>query len=130
MVPTHRIQKPCQKLTVQLEHQTHVPQSILIQAARILDKILIVVLRDLSLMGYIKAEVQQRVLQVPSQVTYETTITSSKTTTVELRTMGLETLNPTLQSSGHTLVVDWEIIRSSGYVQVCDSINFLITRPP
>jgi len=62
-------------------------------------------------MGETKAEVQQRVLQVLSQqVIYETTITTSGTTTVELRRMGLETLHLILQSSGHTLVVGWEII--------------------
>ena len=62
-------------------------------------------------MGETKAEVQQRVLQVLSQqVIYETTVTTSGTTTVELRRMGLETLHLILQSSGHTLVVGWEII--------------------
>jgi len=62
-------------------------------------------------MGETKAEVQQRVLQVLSQqVIYETTATISGTTSVELRRMGLETLHLILQSSGHTLVVGWEII--------------------
>ena len=62
-------------------------------------------------MGDMKAEVQQRVLQVLSQqVIYETTIITSGTTSVELRRMGLETLHLILQSSGHTLVVGWEII--------------------
>jgi hypothetical protein len=58
-----------------------------------------------------KAEVQQRVLQVLSQqVIYETTAITNGTTSVELRRMGLETLHLILQSSGHTLVVGWEII--------------------
>lgn len=62
-------------------------------------------------MGETKAEIQQRVLQVLSQqVIYETTITTSGSTPVELRRMGLETLHLILQSSGHTLVVGWEII--------------------
>ena len=62
-------------------------------------------------MGEMKAEVQQRVLQVLSQqVIYETTVTTTGTTSVELRRMGLETLHLILQSSGHTLVVGWEII--------------------
>ena len=62
-------------------------------------------------MGETKAEVQQRVLQVLSQqVVYETTITTTGTTSVELRRMGLETLHLILQSSGHTLVVGWQII--------------------
>jgi hypothetical protein len=62
-------------------------------------------------MGETKAEVQQRVLQVLSQqVVYETTITTTGTTSVELRRMGLETLHLILQSSGHTLVIGWEII--------------------
>ena len=87
------------------------PQSIRVQAARILDEILVVVPRNLSSMGEMKAEVQQRVLQVLSQqVIYETTITANGSTSVELRRMGLETLHLILQSSGHTLVVGWEII--------------------
>ena len=62
-------------------------------------------------MGDMKAEVQQRVLRVLSQqVIYETTVTTTGTTSVELRKMGLETLHLILQSSGHTLVVGWEII--------------------
>lgn len=62
-------------------------------------------------MGEMKAEVQQRVLQVLSQqVIYEATATTTGTTSVELRRMGLETLHLILQSSGHTLVVGWEII--------------------
>lgn len=62
-------------------------------------------------MGEMKAEVQQQVLRVLSQqVIYETTITVTGTTSVELRRMGLETLHLILQSSGHTLVVGWEII--------------------
>lgn len=62
-------------------------------------------------MGETKAEVQQRVLQVLSQqVIYETAITTTGTTSVELRRMGLETLHLILQASGHTLVVGWEII--------------------
>ena len=87
------------------------PQSIRTQAARILDEILVVVPRNLSSMGEMKAEVQQRVLQVLSQqVIYETTVTANGSTSVELRRMGLETLHIILQSSGHTLVVGWEII--------------------
>lgn len=62
-------------------------------------------------MGEMKAEVQQRILRVLSQqVIYETTVTTTGTTSVELRRMGLETLHLILQSSGHTLVVGWEII--------------------
>lgn len=62
-------------------------------------------------MGETKAEVQQRVLQVLSQqVIYETTVTTTGSTSVELRRMGLEALHHILQSSGHTFVVGWEII--------------------
>jgi hypothetical protein len=62
-------------------------------------------------MGEMKAEVQHRVLRVLSQqVIYETTVTTTGTTSVELRRMGLEALHLILQSSGHTLVVGWEII--------------------
>ncbi|KAL0562942.1 Endocytosis and vacuole integrity protein, partial [Marasmius crinis-equi] len=83
------------------------PQPIRVQAAEVLDEILVVVPRNLSNTGDLQAEVQKRVLDVlAKQVVPEYHQGSS----AELRKMGLETLHQILQSSGHTLVVGWEII--------------------
>jgi hypothetical protein len=92
-----------------IRHPT-APQHIRIQAARILDEILVVVPRNLSSTGDMKSEVQQRVLDVLSQQIIYDTATTANNTSVELRKMGLETLHLILQSSGHTLVVGWENI--------------------
>ncbi|KAF9074107.1 hypothetical protein BDP27DRAFT_1399717 [Rhodocollybia butyracea] len=92
------------------------PPPIRIQAARVLDEILVVVPRNLSTAGELQSQVQQRVLDVLShQVMPDYTPTSAMTnvgTMVELRRMGLETLHEILQASGHTLVVGWETIFS------------------
>ncbi|KAF8151507.1 hypothetical protein B0H34DRAFT_664561 [Crassisporium funariophilum] len=91
----------------------YAPQAIRVQAARVLDEILLIVPRNLSSTGELQAEVQRRVLDVlAQQVVPEPVMTSQQqtTTSVELRRMGLETLHQILQASGHTLVVGWEII--------------------
>ncbi|KAJ8092074.1 Endocytosis and vacuole integrity protein [Marasmius tenuissimus] len=86
---------------------TKAPQPIRVQAAEVLDEILVVVPRNLSNTGERQAEVQKLVLDVlAKQVVPEQHIGSS----VELRRMGLETLHQILQSSGHTLVIGWETI--------------------
>ncbi|KAK1219528.1 Endocytosis and vacuole integrity protein [Marasmius sp. AFHP31] len=86
---------------------TKAPQPIRVQAAEVLDEILVVVPRNLSNTGERQAEVQKLVLDVlAKQVVPEQHFGSS----VELRRMGLETLHQILQSSGHTLVVGWETI--------------------
>jgi C-terminal region of Mon2 protein/Domain of unknown function (DUF1981) len=92
-----------------IRHPT-APQHIRIQAARILDEILVVVPRNLSSTGEMKSEIQQRVLDVLFQQIVYDTATTVNNTSVELRKMGLETLHLILQSSGHTLVVGWETI--------------------
>ena len=89
------------------------PQPIRIQAARVLDEILLVVPRNLSSTGELQAQVQRRVIDVLSeQVIPDPTIPlyQQTTTNVELRRMGLETLHQILQAAGHTLVVGWETI--------------------
>ncbi|TFK71822.1 hypothetical protein BDN72DRAFT_409999 [Pluteus cervinus] len=90
------------------------PHPIRVQAARVLDDILIVVPRNLTSATDIRADVQRRVLDVlASQVVPDPTLPggiSYTATNVELRRMGLETLHQILQASGHTLVVGWEII--------------------
>ncbi|KAF7329520.1 Protein MON2 [Mycena kentingensis (nom. inval.)] len=85
-----------------------VPQPIRIQAARVLDDILVVVPRNLSNTSDLQADVQRRVLTVlKQQVVTDYAISM---TGVELRRMGLETLHQILEASGHTLVVGWETI--------------------
>ncbi|EAU83566.2 hypothetical protein CC1G_07939 [Coprinopsis cinerea okayama7 len=95
------------------------PQAIRVQAARVLDEILQVVPRNISARdggsggGQLQSEVQRRVLEVLAlQVVPdpENGYSGDTTTSVELRRMGLETLHVILQSSGHTLVVGWEVI--------------------
>ncbi|KAG2035480.1 hypothetical protein BDR03DRAFT_1001030 [Suillus americanus] len=84
------------------------PQSIRVQAARVLDEILTVVPRNLASNGDLQAQVKRRVLDilfkqiVPASA--EVLVTS---TNVELRRMGLETLYQILQASGHTFFVEW-----------------------
>ena len=85
------------------------PPTVRVQAARILDDILVVVPRNLSSTGDLQPKVQRRVLDVLArQVIPDGVVTNS--TTVEVRRMGYETLHQILQASGHTLVVGWETI--------------------
>ena len=83
------------------------------QAAKVLDDILVVVPRNLTNTNELKAQVQHRVLEVLSQQVIPDpahAYGADTATGVELRRMGLETLHQILQSSGHTLVVGWDII--------------------
>ncbi|TBU23332.1 hypothetical protein BD311DRAFT_674190 [Dichomitus squalens] len=93
-----------------VRHQ-HAPSTIRVQAARVLDDILVVVPRNVTTSGELQPVVQRRVLDVLAlQVVPEPTGAAINTTSIELRRMGLETLHQILQSSGHTLVVGWETI--------------------
>ncbi|KAL0948488.1 hypothetical protein HGRIS_011055 [Hohenbuehelia grisea] len=85
------------------------PSTIRLQAARVLDDVLIIVPRNLSSTGDLRGQVQRRVIDVlAKQIIPDNPNTS--TTSVELRRMGLETLHQILQASGHTLIVGWETI--------------------
>ncbi|KAJ7752413.1 hypothetical protein DFH07DRAFT_520905 [Mycena maculata] len=90
----------------------YAPQGIRVQAARVLDEILVIVPRNLTTTGELQAEVQKRVLDVLAQQVVPDYSSSggSTSTSVELRRMGLETLHQILEASGHTLVVGWETI--------------------
>ncbi|KAG2136619.1 uncharacterized protein EDB93DRAFT_1242351 [Suillus bovinus] len=84
------------------------PQSIRVQAARVLDEILTVVPRNLSSTGDLQAKVQRRVLDVLSkQIVPASSDVLPTSTNIELRRMGLETLHQILQASGHTFIVGW-----------------------
>ncbi|KAG5638067.1 hypothetical protein H0H81_002035 [Sphagnurus paluster] len=93
-------------------HTPYAPQSIRVQAASVLDEILVIVPRNLTTTGDLQAQVQRRVVDVLAQqiVPDPATLAANTSTTVELRRMGLETLHQILQSSGHTLIVGWETI--------------------
>ncbi|KAH7925996.1 hypothetical protein BV22DRAFT_1111998 [Leucogyrophana mollusca] len=84
------------------------PQPIRVQAARILDEILVLVPRNLSSTGELQAKVQRRVLDaLAKQIVPVSDHHPTSSTSLELRRMGLETLHQILQASGHTLVVGW-----------------------
>ncbi|PCH34907.1 hypothetical protein WOLCODRAFT_27538 [Wolfiporia cocos MD-104 SS10] len=85
------------------------PTTVRIQAARILDDILVVVPRNLSSTGELQPKVQRRVLDVLAQQVIPDN-SNMNSTNVEVRRMGFETLHQILQASGHTLVVGWETI--------------------
>jgi hypothetical protein len=89
------------------------PQAIRIQAAKVLDEILLVVPRNLSNTGDLQAQVQRRVIDVLAQQIVPDSalpLYQQTSTSVELRRMGLETLHAILQATGHTLLVGWETI--------------------
>jgi len=95
--------------TIRLHSAPHV---IRVQAARVLDEILVVVPRNLTTTGDLQAKVQRRVLNVLAKQVIPENITAAGNTgiSIELRRMGLETLHQILQASGHTLVIGWETI--------------------
>ncbi|KAJ8520264.1 hypothetical protein ONZ45_g2894 [Pleurotus djamor] len=99
------------------------PQGVRIQAAKALDELLVVSLKNLGSgigMGEKKSEVQRQVLDVlgkqvilissPSETGIGGGSGGSTMVEVELRKMGLQTLHEILQNSAHTLVVGWERI--------------------
>lgn len=85
------------------------PQAIRVQAARVLDEILVTVPRNLSSSSDLQDKAQRRVLDVLSkQIVPASEVGAIGTSTnVELRRMGLEALHQILQASGHTLVGGW-----------------------
>ena len=88
------------------------PHVIRVQAARVLDEILVIVPRNLTSSSDLQAPVQRRVLDVLAQQVIPDNAPNNVSTgvVIELRRMGLETLHQILQSSGHTLVIGWETI--------------------
>ncbi|KAG8946446.1 hypothetical protein FRC03_001363, partial [Tulasnella sp. 419] len=84
------------------------PPSIRIQAAEVLDGILVIAPRNVT-SGPLQAQVQKRVLDVlAKQVFVEGPANAG--VIVDIRKHALETLHKILQSSGHSLVVGWETI--------------------
>jgi hypothetical protein len=84
------------------------PQSIRVQAARVLDEIIIAVPRNLSSTGDLQAKVQRRIFDILyKQIVPASSDIPGTSTHIELRRMGLETLYQILQASGPTFVVEW-----------------------
>ena len=88
------------------------PAAICVQAAHILDEVLVVIPRHLSSNGELQAMVQCRVLNVLVKQIVSSGVDNilSTSTNIELQWMELETLHLILQASGHTLVIGWETI--------------------
>jgi hypothetical protein len=86
------------------------PGPIRLQAAEVLDSILVVMPRNLSNTGDHQAQVQERMLSVLAQQVSTDTGHGNATTAIEIRLLGLQTLHQLLQLSVHTLVTGWEII--------------------
>jgi len=84
------------------------PQSIRVQAARVLDEIIIAVPRNLLSTGDLQAKVQHRIFDILyKQIVPASSDIPVTSTNIELRRMGLETLYQILQAFGPTFVVEW-----------------------
>ncbi|KAG1803198.1 uncharacterized protein BJ212DRAFT_1304669 [Suillus subaureus] len=84
------------------------PQSIRVQAARVLDEILTVVPRHLSFIEDPHAKFERCVLDILfKQIVPPSSDVPVTSTNIELRRMGLETLHQILQASKHTFIVEW-----------------------
>ncbi|KAG8951066.1 hypothetical protein FRC00_007450, partial [Tulasnella sp. 408] len=86
------------------------PPPIRLQAAEVLDEILVVVPRNISSVGNSQGDIQGRVIDVLSQQVLLEGHVSSLSVVIDIKKLGLETLHKILQSSGHSLVVGWEAI--------------------
>jgi len=74
------------------------PQSIQVQATRVLDEILIIVPRNLSSTGDLQAKVQHRMLDVLFKQILPSTDAPATSTNIKLQRMGLDTLHKILQA--------------------------------
>ncbi|KAG9008257.1 hypothetical protein FRB94_013617 [Tulasnella sp. JGI-2019a] len=84
------------------------PPTLRMQAAGVLDDILVIVPRNVTTAGVLQAEVQQRMFEALSQQMFVSD--ANQAGGLEIRQMALETLRKILQSSAHSLVVGWETI--------------------
>jgi len=85
------------------------PGSIRLQAAEVLDGILVATPRNIA-GGENQAKIQLRMLEVLSQqVIFEVNSTAG-TVATDIRKLGLDTLHDILQISAHSFVVGWEVV--------------------
>ncbi|KAF8311099.1 hypothetical protein DL93DRAFT_1519713 [Clavulina sp. PMI_390] len=86
------------------------PGSIRLQAAEVLDGILVVAPKNINSTGELQAKIQLRILEVLSQqVIFEVNSTAG-TVATDIRKLGLETLHDILQISAHSFVVGWPLV--------------------
>jgi hypothetical protein len=86
------------------------PGSIRLQAAEVLDEILVAGPKNITTTGENQAKIQLRILEVLSQqVIFEVNSTAGAVAT-DIRKLGLETLHNILQISAHSFVVGWDIV--------------------
>ena len=83
------------------------PPSIRLQAAHLLDEVLLAVSRNIPLSGGLIAIVQRRVVDAFAA---QTMLEGGTNTVIDIRKMGLETLHQILQSGAHAFVEGWETI--------------------
>ncbi|KAG8863454.1 hypothetical protein FRB96_008194 [Tulasnella sp. 330] len=84
------------------------PSTLRVQAAGVLDEILVIVPRNVTTAGALQGDIQQRMFEVLSQQMFLND--TNQAIGLEIRQMALETLRKILQSSAHSLVVGWETI--------------------
>lgn len=86
------------------------PGSIRLQAAEVLDEILVAGPKNITTTGENQAKIQLRILEVLSQqVIFEVNSTAGAVAT-DIRRLGLETLHNILQISAHSFVVGWDVV--------------------
>lgn len=90
--------------------QSSAPHAIRLQAARVLDDILVVVTRNSGSAGEIQGSVQGRILDVLSQQIVSDKYARYNSTVVDIMKLGLETLHQILQTTVHSLIVGWDVI--------------------
>ena len=95
------------------------PPSIRLQAAHLLDEVLLAVPRNIPPSGELVAIIQRRVVDaLAAQIMLE----SGSNPVIDIRKMGLETLHQILQSGAHGFVEGWETIFDM-LGSVCKPIN-------
>jgi len=104
---------------VTVVRHTLAPPSIRLQAAHLLDEVLLAVVRNTPPSGKLIAIVQRRVVDaLAAQIMLE----GGTNTVIDIRKLGLETLHQILQSGAHAFVEGWETIFDM-LGSVCKSIN-------
>ena len=83
------------------------PPSIRLQAAHLLDEVLLAVSRNIPSSGGLMAIVQRRVVDA---LAAQTMLEGGTNTVIDIRKIGLETLHQIVQSGAHAFVEGWETI--------------------
>lgn len=86
------------------------PGSIRMQAAEVLDSILVIAPRNINATGELQAQMQLRILEALSQQVIFEVHSIAGAVATDIRKLGLETLHDILQISAHSFVVGWKIV--------------------